>query len=108
MTRVLLVDDDDDSTSLLGALLSRKGFTVAVARSVREATTQLASGASFDVVVTDHQLGDGDARDVLKLRGNARGVVLTGHSEVPVGPETVVLTKPVDVPRLLGVLSGGV
>ncbi len=106
MTRVLLVDDDDDSTSLLGALLARKGFEVAVARSVQEATMQLAN-SSFDVVVTDHSLGDGDARDVLKLRGNARGVVLTGHSSVPVGPETVVLTKPVDVSRLLGVLSGG-
>lgn len=107
MTRVLLVDDDDDSTSLLGTLLSRKGYEVSVARSVLEATAQLSNGTVFDVVVTDHQLGDGDARDVLKLRGTARGVVLTGHSSVPVGPETVVLTKPVDVPRLLGVLSGG-
>lgn len=41
MTRVLLVDDDDDSTSLLGTLLSRKGFDVKVARSVLEAKQQL-------------------------------------------------------------------
>ena len=105
MIRVLLVDDDEDATTLLGALLSRKGFHVAVARSVQEATAQL-DGAAFDVVITDHQLGDGDARDVLNVRGAARGVVLTGHASVPVGPETVVLTKPVDVPRLLGLLSG--
>lgn len=104
MTRVLLVDDDDDSTSLLGTLLSRKGFDVKVARSVLEAKQQL-DGNVFDVVVTDHQLGDGDARDVLARRGAARGVVLTGHSSVPVGPETIVLQKPVDVPRLLAVLQ---
>jgi DNA-binding NtrC family response regulator len=104
MTRVLLVDDDDDATALLGALLSRKGFDVAVARSVVEAHQQL-DQASFDVVVTDHQLGDGDARDVLARIGAARGVVLTGHSTVPVAEGTVVLQKPVDMPRLIALLQ---
>lgn len=105
MTRVLLVDDDEDSTELLGTLLSRKGFDVSIARSVGEAVAQFEKG-SFDVVVTDHQLDDGDARDVLARAGTARQVVLSGHASVPVGPPAIVLQKPVDVPRLLVVLAG--
>lgn len=105
MTRVLLVDDDEDSTELLGILLTRNGFDVSIARSVREAGQAFDKG-SFDVVVTDHQLDDGDALDVLARAGDARRVVLTGHDSVPVGPPTIVLQKPVDVPRLLGVLAG--
>jgi DNA-binding NtrC family response regulator len=59
MTQVLLVDDDDDSLSLLAMVLSRRGLQVHTARSVQEARARLEQHPC-DVVVTDIELGDGD------------------------------------------------
>ena len=50
--RVLVVDDNDDTRSVLGMMLAGNGARVSTAASVAEARVVLASSA-FDVIVTD-------------------------------------------------------
>lgn len=69
--RLLLIDDDARLTAMLGDYLGAAGFEVAVAGSLAEARSQLASGA-FDLLVLDLMLGDGDGLDFCReLRGDA-------------------------------------
>jgi len=57
--RVLLVEDDLDVAAGLGAFLEQRGVVVDFAYTAREAR-RLALDATFDVVVLDVQLPDGD------------------------------------------------
>ena len=57
--RVLLVEDDLDVATGLGAFLEQRGVLVDFAYTAREAR-RLALDATFDVVVLDVQLPDGD------------------------------------------------
>lgn len=55
---LLLVDDDEDTVALLELLLTRQGWRVVCAASVREAQAAL-GGEPADVVLSDYNLGDG-------------------------------------------------
>ena len=57
--RVLLVEDDLDVAAGLGAYLDQRGVTVDFAYTAREAR-HLASQSTFDIVVLDVQLPDGN------------------------------------------------
>lgn len=57
--RVLLVEDDLDVAAGLGAYLEQRGVAVDFAYTAREAR-RLAIDATFDIVVLDVQLPDGD------------------------------------------------
>ena len=57
--RILLVEDDANLRDTLGEVLRDEGFSVAAADSVTAATALLAA-ASFDVVILDVMLPDGD------------------------------------------------
>ena len=57
--RVLIVDDDDDTGSLLGICLERAGFDVAVATTLKHARAELADG-DFEIALVDIHLSDGD------------------------------------------------
>ncbi|WMS41900.1 response regulator transcription factor [Acuticoccus sp. MNP-M23] len=63
--RVLLVEDASDVAATIAAHLTREGFACDVAERAREAETCL-SVQSFDLVILDIQLADGDGRDVLR------------------------------------------
>ncbi len=70
--RLLLVDDDTRLASMLGEYLGRAGFEVEPAGHLAEARSRLAA-ASFDALVLDLMLPDGDGLDLCReLRGNAR------------------------------------
>jgi two-component system, OmpR family, phosphate regulon response regulator OmpR len=62
---VLLIDDDLRLCELLKTYLSGHGFQVSVANNVKEGMRQLRSG-SFDLVLLDIMLPDGDGLDVCK------------------------------------------
>ena len=55
---LLLADDDEDTVALLELLLTRQGWRVICAASVREAQEALGREA-VDVVLSDYNLGDG-------------------------------------------------
>ena len=59
MTRILLVEDDDQITSYLGELLRAEGFDTQIAGSKKEAGECLLAQA-FDLVLLDVSLPDGN------------------------------------------------
>ncbi len=109
--RVLVVDDHAETVELLGMLLRRRGFSVTLARSVNEALRAVES-ASFDVLVSDHELPDGTGEELLR-RLPARpplALQISGHAELPSdGAKTAVfdqhLCKPVDTKELVRLIS---
>ena len=102
--KVLLVEDDEDSRSLLGELLGER-FDVTTAENGKEGL-ELVAESPPDVVISDESLpgmrGTALAREV-KLRWPwVRFVLVSGFATVP-GAEScdLVLKKPVDVEGLL-------
>jgi PAS domain S-box-containing protein len=79
--RILVVEDNVDSGATLQALLGQVGHDVSVARSVAEARALLAR-QTFDVLLSDMGLPDGDGIDVLRhfrANGNGIAIALTGY-----------------------------
>jgi two-component system alkaline phosphatase synthesis response regulator PhoP len=63
--RILLVDDESIILETYSSLLSEKGFFVVTARSGREALETF-SRHSFDLVITDLAMPDGDGFKLLE------------------------------------------
>ena len=110
-TKILLVEDNQDSAAALAELLRLDGYEVSVSHSVASALEQAAHG--FDVLVTDIGLPDGSGRDLMRKLSVARpvrGIALTGYgSESDKRLDTEAgfgahITKPVDAEHLLATL----
>jgi signal transduction histidine kinase/ActR/RegA family two-component response regulator len=109
---ILTVDDDEDTTSLLRALLEMSGAIVITANSGEEAL-EVAARSNFDVVVSDISMPGMDGFDfVRRLRSlpdkeNVRVIALTGYGRQEdveqARSEGFVahLTKPLDVENLM-------
>ena len=70
--RILLVDDDARLSAMVGDYLGRSGFRVETAGTLAEARQKL-EGATFDALVLDLMLPDGDGLDLCReLRGEAK------------------------------------
>jgi len=81
--RVLVVDDDDDTSYILSLYLEREGWRVRCAPNVREARAELSQN-SYDVLVTDLNLPDGDGLSLLEPSRPERlraALLLTGLSD---------------------------
>jgi DNA-binding NtrC family response regulator len=113
-TRLLLIEDDAAIRFAIRDFLERQGYALV------EAVGCNAGEAAFhaerpDIVLTDYQLPDGNALDLLpRLRAvNAAVpvVILTGHGTVELAVQAMkdgaddFLTKPVALPALLVVLE---
>ena len=82
-TRVLLVEDHDDTRRVMTQLLSSFGCQVAAARDVRSAIA-MADGQPFDLLVSDIGLPDGTGLDVMRhLRDHhrVRGIAVSGFGQ---------------------------
>jgi two-component system response regulator AtoC len=113
MSRVLIVEDDVDSASMMAALVADAGFTVAAAHSLRDARRQLALEQP-ELVLLDLQLPDGSGLTLLDPPGhiaNAQVVLITGHATVETSIQALrlgvadCLIKPLNVVQLEGILS---
>ena len=112
MTRVLLVDDSEDSLYLLRVELEAQGYTVDVATNATVAF-ETAKKNRPDVIVSDVQMPDVNGIEFIRrIRGipklaNVPAIALTGYSlekEVRAALAsgfTAYLTKPVDPAELL-------
>ncbi|MBL8911331.1 MAG: sigma-54-dependent Fis family transcriptional regulator [Archangium sp.] len=106
----LLIDDDRAFSSVAAAALQREGLPVTVAHSLHEARQQVSS-KSFDLVVLDRRLPDGDGLQVLpELRTQLPGAVImmvTAHGDIASAVEAIrlgaadYLAKPVELSDLV-------
>ncbi|XXT19335.1 response regulator [Sorangium sp. So ce429] len=109
---VLVLDDDDDTSTLLGMALRRRGFRVVVARSCEEGRARLADNP-IDALVTDVSLPDGSGIElVASLAAKPRAtIVVSGfggdddREKSRVAGAHAHLVKPVDVARLVSTLN---
>ncbi len=79
--RLLLVEDNEPTLAVLSALLRRQGHHVITANSVKSAL-HLASNHTFDVVISDIGLPDGNGIDLMLQLTNdygLRGIALSGY-----------------------------
>ncbi len=80
-TTILLVEDNPDSLRTLGMSLSRLGYEVRPANSLRAALAAAEDGG-YDLILSDLELGDGTGLDLLRSLGSSRSVpaiALTGY-----------------------------
>lgn len=103
--KCLLVDDEPGIRDALAALLRLRGHEVRTAGE-REVALALLRDQSFDVVISDWRLPDGDAGPLLGA-SHAPVIVVSGHpDEVDAEPPPLaVLGKPVALPGLLALLQ---
>ncbi len=112
---VLIVDDEPGIRIALQTHFLRIGWQAEVAAGVRDAVRHLAQ-ASFDLVVCDMRMQDGDGFDVLRAAQNcspaAAFLFLTAYGSVPdavramQGGAIDYLTKPTSFDRLQVVVDG--
>ena len=116
--RALVVDDQFINRTILERQLTPSGVATTLCRSGAEALEVLASGAEFDVVITDHQMPDMDGMVLLTRIRNAgftMPVVMLSSNPVAARESTMagdlaaILQKPVlraELYRTLQSLSG--
>lgn len=78
--RILLVDDHPDTCAALERLLTLRGHSVTAAHTMRGAL-EVASGSSFDLLISDVGLPDGNGMDIIRyLRTTQpiRGIAISG------------------------------
>lgn len=106
---VLIIDDEPGVRTALQANFLRHGWTVQTATGVRDATAAVEHG-SFDLVVTDIRMRDGDGFEVLTLvrkdSPSTAVILLTAFGSVPEAVKSMrggafdYLTKPVSFDQL--------
>ena len=112
--RLLVVEDNESTMTVLSRLLQRRGHEVHSAKTVNEALS-LASTNTFDLVISDIGLPDGNGIDLMQQltrEHGLRGIALSGYGM----PEDLAkteeagflahLVKPINFDQLHNVLCG--
>lgn len=114
VTRLLLLEDNDDQRVLLQGLIADAGYQVSVAARVPEAQALLAQ-QPFDLVLSDWKVADGDGLQLLEtLRRDASDtafILMTAYGNLTHAMTTIragaddYLIKPFDKSQLLYTLA---
>ncbi|MDK9705539.1 MAG: response regulator [Desulforhopalus sp.] len=114
-TTVLVIDDDQSFTEILGLRLDKRGFTVCTAADGEAGLTTLDHNEGIDVVVLDLAMPGMDGLEVLKIMKKRRPLVeilmLTGRSTVTTAVEAIklgaynYLTKPCNIEDLSTIIE---
>lgn len=93
---ILVADDEDSIRSLLEHFLTNNGHAVVVVGNAREACAAM-SKKSFDLVITDVLMPDGDGLDLItelrKKQPNARILAMSGGGRYLEGSDYLKLAK---------------
>ncbi len=80
--KILLVDDEKEILFFLSQKLEQEGFSVKTAQTVKE-TISLLSSQTFDLVICDYRLHDGNGSDILKfIESKVPTIILSGYSDI--------------------------
>lgn len=111
---ILVVDDDVDTCHNLQDILADLGYEVDIAHGGLEALEKVRR-RTYDVALLDLKMPDMDGislyREIRKLQASAVALVVTAFAGTGVREEALaagawqVLSKPVDFPRLLGLVE---
>jgi DNA-binding response OmpR family regulator len=111
MAKILCVDDEPHVVELKCAILERAGHNATAATSAQQALALMKLN-SYDAVVTDWRLGDGNGRAVVlaaKSHSTMPVVVVSGHvAEAYQSAEPLAdlyLEKPVDPEELVTIVN---
>ena len=111
MARILCVDDEPSVVNLKCAILEAAGHLATPATSAQDAMQKLENN-SYDAVVTDWRLGDGDGRKVVqaaKSQSSTPVVVVSGYvAEALQAAEPLAdlyLEKPVNPEELVTIVN---
>lgn len=89
--KILLVEDNKfDQMAFIRFMKEDDRYEYIIAESVDKAT-QLLKSEQFDAIVTDHQLGDGTAFDIIDLKNNAPIIVTTGKGNEEIAVKVIKL-----------------
>jgi two-component system response regulator HydG len=84
-TKILIVDDDVDTCTLLARLLAKNGYLVEQAYSGKAAFSLMNAG-HFDLILCDFRLGDMEGTEILagikKILPSVPVIVITGYSDI--------------------------
>ena len=85
---ILIIDDEDQLRKLLARILGLEGFIISEAADIKSAS-QILSRKSFDVVLCDVKLPDGNGLDFIKIIKEknplAEIILLTAYGNIPDG-----------------------
>jgi len=112
--KVLLVDDEEEFTSILSERMEARGLNVDIANT-GPAATQKVKEKSYDAIVLDLAMPGMDGietmKQLLEENPDLQVIFLTGHATLEKGIEAVKLgavefmEKPVDINKLLEKVS---
>jgi two-component system, NtrC family, response regulator HydG len=114
---VLVVDDDVDTCRNLSDILTDLGYRVDTALD-GAAALELVRGKHYDVALLDLKMPGMDGltlyREIRRLRADTVAIIVTAYAGAGTAEEALaagawqVLAKPMDFPRLLGMVSQAV
>lgn len=100
--RILVVEDDPDQRQLLVSLLGRRGIRCWAAGSLRDGL-RLIEDKDTRLLVTDWELGDGFAQDLIDAaaKRDMPYLVVTGRGPTELPAQLPYLRKPIDLQLFL-------
>lgn len=106
--RIVVVDDDQNTLSVLRRLLHAEGFEVEV-RDHPAAALALIETTPFDILLTDLVMADMSGLELVAaargLRPGLRCCVMSGHATHALAEDLRWLKKPLDFDELLDALE---
>lgn len=111
MPSILIIEDDITFSLMLKTWLGKKGFEVKALSSVSDAKRQI-ENVSYDLILSDLRLPDGDGIDLLKWIKEKQGtmpfIMMTSYAEIQTAVQAIKLgasdyiAKPINPEELLG------
>ena len=111
---ILVVDDEENITSLLKDILEDEGFNVDVAYSLHSAKEKLRE-RDYDIVFLDVWLPDGEGTDLIhfikEINPITKIIMISGHANIPIAVKALkegafdFLEKPISTDTILAVLE---
>lgn len=114
MLNVLVVDDEENITSLLKDILTDEGYSVDTAKSLTQAKDLIKKNI-YDAIFLDVWLSDGDGLmflpDIKSISPKSQVVMISGHGNIPMAVKAIkegafdFLEKPLSTDTVLAVLE---
>ncbi|WP_410222112.1 sigma-54-dependent transcriptional regulator [Pedobacter sp.] len=114
MPTVLIIEDDSTFAQIIEAFLTRNGYIVKWANSIKKAIEILRID-SFELLLIDYRLPDGNGTDILNFRKEfsitAPAIIMTSFNDVRTAVKSIHLgaadyiTKPINPDELLMVIN---